>query len=854
MIDLEKLAGTHDLSLPEWGPYSKRFFGISHITDPERGDRFDFTVVPGLYRRQFGVPDALRPSGYLPWRVAPDLESYSYRQELEWKDKLYCDISFFAIDDHTRLVCCECVNRTELPTDFAVHWINSFVPEPSGCCVTDAEAWFRPRLPSPRGLVYDCFFPGERRMNGTVKGSAFLAGAGMPVRFELPAFTLRSLWLRARFDGTAELNCNGRLIALEGTGKWCFYRLYTGDRAAGEFSFSSDTELLIDGLALAGETAPVVSDATADNTPQILHEESDLVVLGYRGASRCYGLKLDRPFSFTRTYAVDDFMKSLLYEDYMHQAFLKGVGNRGGADRHFDAVNQPLRVEPGATEVLYAVIADGVSAEELAARLTALPADFEAIRRAGEARYYHAPESAFAFSQERMAAVTLSNVVYPTYFSGKFVRHHTPGRRWNSLYTWDSGFIGLAMAEIDTRRAIENLNAYLTEPGDPDNAFVHHGSPVPVQIYLFFELWNRLGDGDFLRYFYPRVRQYYRYLAGHTPGSLTRTHCKEPQICTWDYFYNSGGWDDYPPQHAVHAAKALNTVPVVGTAHLIRCAKMLRSVALAAGDSTEFYDEDIRRFSEALQTYSYDPQEGYFAYTTHDAEGNFTGIFRDAESGRNYNMGLDGAMPLVAGCTSPEQREKLWALLESPAHCWSDVGLSTVDRSAPYYRGDGYWNGSVWMPYQWFFWKAALNDGRGEFAWRIARTALEVWEREVAASYACYEQFSINSGRGTGWHHFSALSAPVLCWNGAYFREGTLTGGYDVCRSGFVCDAAGMRAELTIGGEAGEKTTLLAVLDGAVAVEYGGRAVSFFRRAGNCLEFELPKASGGMLKISKKER
>ena len=74
-----------------------------------------------------------------------------------------------------------------------------------------------------------------------------------------------------------------------------------------------------------------------------------------------------------------------------------------------------------------------------------------------------------SFSQERMSSVVLTNVVYPTYVEGRFVRHHTPGRCWNSLYTWDSGFIGLGLMEIDTLRAVENLNAYTTDPGNPDN-------------------------------------------------------------------------------------------------------------------------------------------------------------------------------------------------------------------------------------------------------------------------------------------------------------------------------------------------------------------------------------------------
>ena len=57
-------------------------------------------------------------------------------------------------------------------------------------------------------------------------------------------------------------------------------------------------------------------------------------------------------------------------------------------------------------------------------------------------------------------------------------------------------------------------------------------------------------------------------------------------ICTWDYFYNSGGWDDYPPQHYTHAQKLEPSVVCVSnTAHSIRMAKNSASCGTGAGRS-----------------------------------------------------------------------------------------------------------------------------------------------------------------------------------------------------------------------------------------------------------------------------
>jgi hypothetical protein len=200
---------------------------------------------------------------------------------------------------------------------------------------------------------------------------------------------------------------------------------------------------------------------------------------------------------------------------------------------------------------------------------------------------------AYRFSQARMAATVATNVVYPVRTRGTWIRHYTPGRWWDSLYTWDSGFIGLGLAELDLDRALDNLNAYLTAPGTPHAAFIHHGSPVPVQFYVLLALWERTQSLALLRYAFPRLQQYHRFMAGRL-GSSTMRMARSNLIRTWDYFYNSGGWDDYPPQVHVHRQGLRASVaPVIGTAQVIRTAKIMAAMARALGEPTAEYEADI---------------------------------------------------------------------------------------------------------------------------------------------------------------------------------------------------------------------------------------------------------------------
>ena len=139
-------------------------------------------------------------------------------------------------------------------------------------------------------------------------------------------------------------------------------------------------------------------------------------------------------------------------------------------------------------------------------------------------------------------------------------------------------------------------------------------------------------------------------------------------------------------------------------------------------------------------------------------------------------MGMDGAFPYIAGISDEQRSARIIKNIKEGMV--TPIGVSVVDKRAPYYREDGYWNGSVWMPHQWILWKACLDNGEFEFAWQIAKTALELWERETSYTYNCYEHFMIANGRGGGFHQFSGLSTPVLMWFNAYYKPYTVTSGF----------------------------------------------------------------------------
>ena len=250
-------------------------------------------------------------------------------------------------------------------------------------------------------------------------------------------------------------------------------------------------------------------------------------------------------------------------------------------------------------------------------------------------------------------------------------------------------------------------------------------------------------------------------------------------ISTWQIFYNSGGWDDYPAQKYVHDHHLEDrAAPVIVTAMTVIYGRILANAARQLGfeaDAAEY--ERMGEELAAAVAPCWDDETGYFGYGVCDGAGRFTGILRDGH-GVNLNQGLDGLYPLLAGLGSATQKKRMLENIREGL--FTPIGVSVVDTRTPVFSASGYWNGSVWMPHQWILWKALLDLGEAALAHRVARTAMRLWRKETDASGGnCYEHFMLATGRGAGFHHFSGLSAPVLSWFESYYRPGTATVGFD---------------------------------------------------------------------------
>ncbi len=778
-----------DEVLSVWGPYSKKWAGISHIAERDQGTLMEFSVFPSQYRGMTQLPVEIYQGNYIPWDAETDQSRYTYRFELEWKDQVYTDVTYVRLDDGSIGVKAELVNNTNISQAEVLHYLihrsvgeRVMIQVPDQGVILDGLMYEELELKSPKrreGLNFDGTLTGEMAGTEYFHGHALsgLAGPygmtgffgqtpGDRVVYDLGRCAKKgeNIYIRAKGKGKFAVSgmCSGS-VEIHGD-QPMFYNLPAAEGGTAKLVLEcvAGSGVAVDCIALSCEV-PAVADRMDAVVPDLEEKENRLVV-SYPDMETEYGIAWEGDTSEVREFRTS---RPETFMPFMTHNHVSKVLTDDGKDEYIDIFIRPIFLKAGEKKTLFGRIVCGQKGEAGEMLEHAKPLEQKIFL--GEKENIQDPYEA---GQRRMRAVMMTNVVFPVRLQGSYIRHFTPGKWWDSLYTWDNGFIALGMAQLNAKLAEDCLNTYLMEPGNRHAAFVHHGSMVPVQAYVYKTIFEKNGDLEFLRTYYPSMKQYYDFYAGHDPRSHMRME-ETGLLRPFDYFYNSGGWDDYPPQkYIVSHGMAGYTSPVINTCQAMNFARIMAEAGELLGEETEGYRRDIKNWKDALQTYSYDSESGYFSYVVHGEDG----VSKlQTEKGENRNKGLDGAYPFMADACTETQKQALAEKIMSAAHMWTPIGISVVDQSASYYRPDGYWNGSVWMPHQWFVFLGMLEQGYAEYAVRIADTALNLWKHETDASYHCYEHFMVQSGRGAGWHNFSGLSAPVVSWYYGFYVKGTVT-------------------------------------------------------------------------------
>ena len=702
-----------DLTLNSWGPYNKDYLGVCHVADKERGATFNVELFPGLFRRNIIASRATSDMGLKMWGANASLTHFVYRYELEWKDRIYCDADFTVKDDKRCDITCTVVNNTDKVQSVNLNLCASLqypviksgaervgfiIPYEAkvkqGCRLVDALDY--DSVLCSESLATDGRYLGEAYVKNATGKSRALSGEFFFSDKHYVNYTLQSTDKNLLIRYIAKENTKivltvgekKKAVSLRATDDFSTVAVKLPAHSDGDILTLSPTGvgITLDSLVFGdkvgeSEFSPIKYSVEAERKI-----EGSKMTLSYEGIPTTYTIEWKEAAQMVRRYYYNDIGHALTLRLHNHVDHV--LATEDAFCVYEDVLSEPLYLEAGEKKELHFTVYSGEKAESTA--------ENEIYRVSS-----NSDGEKYLFSQNMMAYNTFLNVVYPIYTRRQYIRHNTPGRLWDSLYSWDSGFIGMGLATADFERAFDCLNTYLVPTGDIHSPYIFHGSVVPTQIYLYQYLFNRYPEHrDRLKELYPMVKQYFDFYA-NMDGK--EGQMKSGLIKTWDIFYNSGGWDDYPAQLYMHNTNSEevgthNTTPVITSAVTVLIAKMLRSISeeLQIGDTTD-YDVAIEKYSSAIQKHTWNDEVGYFSYLLHDKEGN-PKQFLKYEDGADFNMGFDGIYPYIAGITTDYQNNRIVDNIVNGLFTGSGVGV--VDKRAPYYRNDGYWNGSVWMPHQ----------------------------------------------------------------------------------------------------------------------------------------------------------
>ncbi|MGN1348628.1 MAG: hypothetical protein ACI4VI_06755, partial [Acutalibacteraceae bacterium] len=138
-----------DNFFPLWGPYGKKYLGISRVADEsmKEGVRFDFTVSPTIFASDAKVPNSTFMCGVRAWQCSSDYSVFSYRFDLEGKDDVYAIVSYVRLNDDEILTRTEVFNNTEVTQNILINYFSSMeyreetytlLKKPENCVYVDA--------------------------------------------------------------------------------------------------------------------------------------------------------------------------------------------------------------------------------------------------------------------------------------------------------------------------------------------------------------------------------------------------------------------------------------------------------------------------------------------------------------------------------------------------------------------------------------------------------------------------------------------------------------------------------------------------------------------------------------------
>ncbi len=181
---------------------------------------------------------------------------------------------------------------------------------------------------------------------------------------------------------------------------------------------------------------------------------------------------------------------------------------------------------------------------------------------------------------------------------------------------------------------------------------------------------------------------------------------------------------------------------------LVKEAKSLSKMAKVLGHDNEskFYLEDAQKRTELINKYMWDPETKFY-YQINKNDHSFT--FKKKNDLKRKE--IIGFLALWSGVASKEQAAALVKHLTDPKEFWRKYGVPSLSAADPYYNPIGYWNGPVWVPWNYLVFRGLIDYGYKKVAKELAEKVLDNVDYQLKTNHWFWEFYSADNHQA-GWH------------------------------------------------------------------------------------------------------
>lgn len=264
---------------------------------------------------------------------------------------------------------------------------------------------------------------------------------------------------------------------------------------------------------------------------------------------------------------------------------------------------------------------------------------------------------------------------------------------------------------------------------------------APWYNYINWELYKATADKKFLAEAYNSGKKFYSYFVRNRDANRNG-------LCEWGAEGELESVRDARVAVWDLVGRPMNFEGPDVNAMLVMEAKSLSAMAKELGFKSEekLYADLASQRSALVEKYLWDPETEFY-YNVYKENQSFT--FRKQNDLKIRE--IIGFLPLWAGISSKERASDLMKTMRDPLEFGRPFGIPTLSASSDYYNPIGYWNGPVWVQWEYLMYRGLNDYGYKKDASQLLSRVLDNMIWHLKKDHVFWEFYSADD-RQAGWN------------------------------------------------------------------------------------------------------